>query len=602
MSIGLYEEPQSLVSTNSHQRLLLRPRPTQHESWYGYLTRVSDQNGLTSFRELLKFFQSFEHFQRTLRLHDDEVDLLDGPMPSKLNTGKRGNLYNHNITFFRWCPECIKNHPIHQSRWQLTYYVVCLEHKIQLKDTCPNCDHRQHLERPQLWRCQFCGANLRSSSSKKVDPVVYDYQQELMKAFEGIKTTTLFNLTYCELIKLTRYIGQFNDQHMPVKPGKYYGTTEVNIAFSVLSVAAKLLNHWPTLLYELVSKVQAQSTVSLSIKHHFGTFYQVLYVNLKEDCYQFLRDAFEDYLFMYWPSLINKRNKGFKKGKTTTHSRLTIKQMAVKTGAKPALIKLLISTNQIKLEKVLLPSGRQVRLIHEKYIQELSILANEVLSLKQLALRVGVTESRIRQLIATEQIIPLASKFALNSAQWYFEQNQLANLSFNAIACEPHCIPITQILKSWRLSASEFNALVKALRKEELIIYSQDNLVVFLGDIWLDPIQTKKWLLSYREAITGLLSIDQVAKKLRIKQEVAYHLVRKGLIPHTITFDRVLKVQLGELEKFKQDYISLRDISKRLELAPQKALNSLRAVPVCGPSIDDCRQYFYRRLDIFLFK
>lgn len=582
--------------------LLIRPRPMLNESWHGFLIRVADLNGLLNFRELVHSYDSLNYFKQAMKLTNHEVNLLKGPKPSKSNWGNSIGLYNQNITYLRWCPECIKHHPVHHHWWHITHYVVCLKHKIQLQDTCPTCHQRQKFERQRLFNCQFCGTDLSTAKQSAVDPLILSYQQELINAFEGKSHSTLFNMSYYELIKLTRYIGLFNELDMPTKPGKPHGTTEAGVAFRVVSGAASLLSQWPLLLYDLISKVQARSTVSLSIKHHFGTFYQVLYVNLNEPCYQFLRNAFEDYLFKYWPSLINKRNRGFKKVESSNHTRLTIKQMFLKTGAKPALIKLLTKTGQIELETVNLPSGKQVRLIHEKYTEQLAVLANQVISLKQLALRVGITESRIRLLKEKGLITPLASKYVVNSAQWYFEQSQVAKLSFNAVALHQGCIPIKQIFKSWRLSVTEFYAFINALSKEELIVYSDNSVVVMLGDVWLDSTHAHDWLTDYRISETGLMSVNQAAKALNIKQEVAYHLVKKNLLASKATKNKLVKVSMKALATFKELYISLNDLSILIGKSPANVLKHLHIQPVCGPTIDGCRQYFYLRDQVTLPK
>ena len=60
--------------------------------------------------------------------------------------------------------------------------------------------------------------------------------------------------------------------------------------------------------------------------------------------------------------------------------------------------------------------------------------------------------------------------------------------------------------------------------------FSEQGGAVFLGDVWLDKKATKAWLISYRAATRNIVSVDEAAKRLGVKQQVAYHLVKASLL------------------------------------------------------------------------
>lgn len=106
-------------------------------------------------------------------------------------------------------------------------------------------------------------------------------------------------------------------------------------------------------------------------------------------------------------------------------------------------------------------------------------------------------------------------------------------------------------------------------------------------------------MAQWRKANGKDYSITEAARALGIKDQVAYHLVRHGLLEcGAAPQRRARRISNNDLAAFKARYISLVEIAKRLGTSPKQILNSLQACPVAGPSIDGCRQYFYSRSDL----
>lgn len=101
-----------------------------------------------------------------------------------------------------------------------------------------------------------------------------------------------------------------------------------------------------------------------------------------------------------------------------------------------------------------------------------------------------------------------------------------------------------------------------------------------------------------------MLSIPEAAKKLGLKQEVAYHLVRVGLLK-TCLLQSARRasngVSLEDLSNFEMQYAPLSRLAKEAGVNPRSSLKWARAINldfVSGPSIDGGRQFIvsYRRL------
>ena len=531
-------------------------------------------------------------------LSQKEINCLQGSVPEVYQEfGKKyeNTVYAFNLTYLRWCPKCVETKNYHQVFWILRFGCVCVQHRLRLQDQCPQCQELQLLMRNQLFYCQYCGAALKQAKHIKVDADTVNLQKIIYNAYLGITSKSQFNLSYIELSKLVKCLGQFSRVHIPIKRNKFTSVSKLNYAFPLLKTTAALLSHWPMLIQELMHRIQAQSTVTLSIKTHFGSLYRVIYQQLREQSYQFLRDAFEDYLLQHWPSLINQRNRAFKAVTKTSQTRLTIKQMAATTGAEPALIKHLIKAQQISCETVQLPSGRQVRLLHHSLVNKLQEIVQHAITLQIVAARLQVSEDRVRELIEAEMLMLLVSKVQQQSAKWLIHDSSLGELSFVTLMRNSQSVSFKQILKNWKLNQDEFIDLVKTLCRHEMITFSEQGGVVFLGDVWLDKVATKAWLTSYRTATRNTISVDEAAKRLGVKQQVAYHLVKVKLLASYRDNLSDTRVHIDAITAFENNYVSLLARAKEMGTSPKHARKLIAETPVCGPTIDGCRQYFYLR-------
>ena len=90
-----------------------------------------------------------------------------------------------------------------------------------------------------------------------------------------------------------------------------------------------------------------------------------------------------------------------------------------------------------------------------------------------------------------------------------------------------------------------------------------------------------------------LLSIDEAAKLLVVKQQVAYHLEKVGLLQSVQTKQAGKQITKEALATFNNNYVALSVLAKKQQTSPFALFKSLKIKPVTGPQIDGSRQYFY---------
>lgn len=585
-------------------KLPVRPRPIPGEACWGYLMRVALSNGYETLAPIRMAFSSFDALSEALNLTLIETHCLFGPYPRFLQTTvlPRGLcLADFNATRLRWCPICLRESPHLRGLWTIKVASVCVRHRIRLMDQCPNCGSVQNLASVNFAQCR-CGASLSiTRTTEKVYGSVLRISQALEDSLTQISAyAALPPFELAEWIRLITYLGQFTSHFQPAKPGKIANLYRVDKALQMVTQTALLLEDWPKPFHHLLSVLQSQSNEQLSIRKAFGSLYRVIYIDLADDCFQFLRDAFEQYLCERWSGVMCKRHRAFKPETVANHPRLTWKHAAKKAGVTPSVVRHLIQAERISVNQVDLPSGRTVRSIDGQQLKHLADLAKAGLTLKEVAHRLALPERRVRELLAEHIIEPLVSRTQGNAAAWLISERQLERLYFSGLEINPLPATVTfqKVLKHWRLRQGEFKALVQALLSDQLIPVGLQANRVPLGKLVFDECQFRHWVTELRDAVGGSLSVDEAANRLGLKQQVAYELVKVGLLAATQDNGSSCRISPAALEVFSENYISLAEYARSLHRQPRAVLQSLKVQPVSGPTIDGSRQYFYRRTDL----
>lgn len=480
------------------------------------------------------------------------------------------------------------------SMWGLKLQCVCEKHGTPLTDCCPSCGALQRFERSNINQCS-CGARLDRGDCGTVPPKVWAINRWL--AHGSGADQTLSKLSAADWHRLVRFLGQFTADSQPKRPGQISGLHHLEAASAIISRTAELLDDWPHQFYVLLAALQAQGTAKLSVRQSFGRLYRVLYRDLRAPVFQFLRDAFEEYLKENWWGFVCKRNRSFKAETVANHPRLTLEHAACQAGTSTSLVRHLIQAELIPAQEEKLPSGRHLRSVHQNDVGRISALAEGAMTLGEAANFLALPKRRVRELVLAGLLTTIVSRITTNAAAWLFSKEQLSVLSDlrGAVQGEPGLVSLHQILKSLR--KGEFPALIKALKNGTLssAIGSPGSPI---GRLMLDASLVHSWLEEYRIATNDWLSVDLAARVLGLKQQVVYELVARGLLKTTLTTSNVWAITPAQLLVFKNMYVSLVEIASEQGRSPRWVLHKIKALPVCGPSVDGARQYFFSRSDL----
>lgn len=589
----------------------VRPKPLLGESTLGYLHRVAKANGLGSSRQLFSSLRdrqqgAFDELCDRLILSPEERAFLFGPLPAHWGHPKvplELGMADFNQTQGRWCPLCLREECTVPGQWTLKLACTCSKHGVWLQETCSRCGANLSWSdvAQSEGRCH-CGASLSEPAVEEASDDVQALTSLLCGNLSGAsRLTILWALSTPQVHRLVRYLGPFQASNRPAHPGQNLGVHRITVARDLVAGAANLLADWPAQLHTKVAEIRAAAPTSPSVRRTFDPLYRVLYEALQETEFQFLRDAFEDYLHVHWWGLVCKRNKRLHTKTVQDHPRLSLLQMAKAAQVPPSVVRHMVQAELVPSSSAVLTSGRHARSIHVSELPRIKNVAGGGLSLEETAQMLFLPKRRVRELILARLLTPLVSRqFNSEAAAWLIPRDEVDRLHIQGSRAAENTkgIVVRDVLKYWRLREHEGVALIAALVDGQLQTMGASQGSVPIGAAVLSAAEAKEWLLKHRASTTRDYSVDAAAKMLGIKQEVAYDLVRTGLLRSTTAGVLGQRMSGADIELFQATYVSLADLAREGKRSPRALLAELSATPVCGPAVDGARQYFYRRSEI----
>lgn len=584
--------------------LLARPRPVPGENIAGYLRRVALANGFGSVGQLRHSLKvrsqgALDELYDRLQLSAAERRYPWGCLPRswggptaplELEVGD----FNHQSV--RWCPVCLQEDtPLMQGYLGLKLACVCIQHSTWLQDSCERCAIGSSWSEVQVMQCPCSAASRKGAGVAAPQPVI-----ALTQLLSGQLTQAVApgwpNLSPRQAHRLVRYLGQFQRNVKPEHPGQVAFLSRLSVARIHVEGTAALLSDWPGALHQWMARLQEVNPHSSSVRRTFAPLYGVLYDDLREECFDFLRAAFESYLQEHWWGLVCRRNRRLNEQTLAQHPRVTLEQAARTAGTAAATVRHLVQGELIASVSAPLPSGREIRTVHVQDLNKLKEWTEGALNLRQAAQQLQLPEKRLRDLIAHKVICPLVHGPQAKAASWVIARKDVARLFIQASSsAQSDTENVRRILRYWMLSAQEGVAFIEALLEGAVTAYCSNVRPVPVGAAAVHIAEARAWLQKRRSEHRIGLSVDQAARTLGIKQEVAYGLVRSGLLGAIHMTGMGYRVMPEDIDRFRTTYVSLADLSRERRTSPRALLPLVDAQAVCGPSVDGQRQYFFAR-------
>jgi hypothetical protein len=587
-------------------KLLYHPMPLSDEGLNGFLLKLAAGNKLTAINKLWnggKF--SLAALMVSLGLQENTAG-LQRLFRQRDNVGNRP-LWN--LRTSRYCPDCLREQSYWRQEWELSLMTVCHRHGGTLVEVCAACDHTLTWRRSALLSCT-CGHDLCRATTKQADEKESRLAQILANKLHGEDS----DITYLQSLDLKQLHFLIITLGVYANPAARLALREqkidsLNEAQSLVNTASDVLLNWPKGFYQMLDRIQKSYSTDESARlgQRFGRFYSYLYDHHKGPEFGFLLHAFENYLEKNWRHALAGRNKRLSGRLRNKHIWVPASTIAKELGAGLKQITSLIENGEIESSQVRTTKGRTVLCINRQQLDLIRGLLKDRIDLKMAAGLLGVQETRVRQLLEHHLLGRVISPKENGSGRWRISRSALEQiLILGSDLPDWHSSEslgkngLGHALRYWLHKPYLFPRLIIAVIKEEILPTAIDKSKPGLRAWVFDSTGLRQWVSDQiRGKRNGALAIPEAAKYLKIKQEVAYHLVKAGFLETIIEQDSLIRlIDLAGLEEFKRTYVLGAELSRQLKISPKHLSDVLKkenVLPISGNWIDGGRQNIYRR-------
>jgi hypothetical protein len=587
-------------------KLIYHPRPLSDEGLNGFLLKLSTGNQVHTVRKLMDGKKpSSETLMLRLGLQQ-KIPELQRMFRQQDSAGNRPVWHQRTS---RYCPSCLREHAYWRQEWELSLVTLCHRHGSQLVEVCGACNCSLTWNRMDLMSCN-CGYDLRLATEVQVGGKESKLIQIIVNKLHGkdSEITYLQPLDIKQLHNLIITLGVYaNPEQRPVLRSQKISSLKE--AQSLVSIAADVLLNWPKGFYQMLDRIQQfyGADESARLGQRFGRFYSYLYGQHKGREFGFLLHAFENYLEKNWRHALAGRNKRLSGRLRNKHIWVPAITIAKGLGAGLKQITSLIENGEIESSQVTTIKGRTVLCVNRQQLDLIRGLLKDRVDMKMAADILGIQESRVRQLLDHHLLGKVISPQENGSGRWRISRSSLEQILI--LGSDLPDINSSEFvgkndlghaLRYWLHKPYLFPRLVIDVIKQELQPIAINSRNSGLKAWVFDDVTLRQWILDQiRGRRDGAMTIPDAAKVLKIKQEVAYHLVRTGLLGIVIEQDSLVRlVELKSLDEFKRTHVLGIELSRQLGTSSRKlaeALKSKYVLPVSGNWIDGGRQNIYRR-------
>ncbi len=595
--------------------LPIRSQPYRDEGPQGYLSRLAENN-LLSTHELKSIGIAFDYDLMLSNglLVEQAIDpdlhrhiaYISGLLQSEARIW--------NMQYARFCPECLAEHGYWKVEWELNFYDVCHHHQVWLVDQCTSCGNKLTWQRSQLNRCS-CGSILHAEQSKQCPISMRDIAIAISAKILQLDTEILLEVlrkTDVEQTqRLIRYLGNYMSLAAGKNPLKMRQAGDLNHSWPVTTLAAEVITDWPNAFHHALTQLEKQNRADgrPSLNEVFGQAYHYVFKALKEKPFEELRHQFELWINAAWKGGIAKRNKRLTSTLMKEAAWVPASLACDFLGISHQRLDLLIREGSIHGETHVSEKGRKFVMVRRDNLKQAKEHLFGLIDMTTAGKLLGLQKRRMRQLL--NLVFADAKKLGTSAgAPWAvsrLEVNRLLELSVNleyVSIPDEDSVSLGHVLRYWAWSNEDIASLIFSVKSHEIIPTNLLDTVPGIAAWNFKESELKNWKLKNQNGMGTWLTINQAAKILGVKEQVAYELVRLGYLQSEVMPKQVkrgTRIRRSTIDSFNQHYVFATKIAEVMGCSPRKVINHLASFeknPLSGPNIDGARQVLYKREEV----
>ncbi|MGN8086103.1 hypothetical protein ACTJK6_08660 [Ralstonia sp. 22086] len=591
--------------------LSVLPDPRDDEDLLGFLCRTAQLNALTS-AELLKAF-------RCAPMEDVDSWTKGGGRPAAWgdqsaelrNPGTRpARAWNYRSRKF--CPSCLGDAPYWRASWSLMLVTCCTRHSSWLQDCCGTCGASLYIDAMGHFHCTNCGAPLAgvNPESEDVSKGALWVSRQLALRISRQRANTnhvTAHLTLPDFHEVALRIGIRSDTADRKKPLRLRDAGTLAVAKPIADGAGNALMAWPNGFYCLLDTIREQRAYAIDwrIRNAMGPIYQDIYRHLDDSRFDFIRHAFEGYVHDRWEAPLARRNRNLGPQIVREHRWVPVLDAARKIGVDPSLLRRMGVHHEIPTRELVTDSGRLARVINLSAAMDSADRLRCAMTLEQAANQLGISDKRVRQLLTAGLLVALGGSPRAGERWWIDPASieQCSRCGRPVVTKSGHSVSVAHVAKYQLSDAKQFIAMILAIQSGQLSVWVPPQASQQIGNWLLNEEEIASWRSFEQKKMPIRLSINDAALQLGVKQEVAYALVRSGILPAVV--ERIGRrtaqwVNASALNQFRKRYVLGNELARLSRTSPKQIAQRLRIsgiLPVAGPTSASapCRQYIWPR-------
>ncbi|NVZ21482.1 TniQ family protein [Pseudomonas costantinii] len=508
------------------------------------------------------------------------------------------------------CPKCLAEYGYWKYVWGLKLYNFCVEHTVQLIDTCHRCGMRLCLGAFTTFQCSLCHQDIRKNSSS-IGASTSDVWFSRLLENRAMSKPPLNDSVLCQLPLSILHELFLNLGFIMSYPDGMHCRSVFLISdlCKVSRCAGEIAFGWPSSFYEYLDICKyGGNRDRWHSKVCYKKIYYVVFQKLKSQVYDFLRDEFENYLLSSWRGPLTATSTRFSHAVIQSHRWKPLKAVANSLGVAPSKLKLFMEKGLISSNSIQYECGKISTVVDLHEAKKCIENFRKAASLKDAARQFGISESRVRSLLSNDYLVGYNSNNH-HSSPWVVDcESFIKKFSpIDALNNNDEYISIRKILPFYLNVEKQFLDFIDVLIKGEIQIFRCEGDLLFADyRLLIDEFRSwkKRWLIDNHT--TSNLSAQEVATILNVKDNVVYGLINNGMLAH-LREDNRYKVAPTSLKLFREQFVFNREIAQEFFKSPRMVSSRLIANgfrPVAGPHEQHnvCRHYVWRRTaDLYKF-
>ncbi len=507
----------------------------------------------------------------------------------------------------RACPICLRDSPHHRSIWDFSLLTVCPDHGVPLVDRCEKCSRILTWATPSVTTCSnlSCLAPVGEGPAPALAEQKLTGVKQLVAAITGAPCREAPDWPVNSIIRFAFELGNvaaeggrprpigFAQKHPGLMPG-------------ILDAGWKAIADWPHGFRGLMVGLRAKAksrTGRWGLKKEFGGLAVLMEALADDPAAKPLLDEFSAYVASE-PDLAT-RAWGIRKRRSDdpgTEKVVTAARASCLLGVKyPRLVKLAAAHDLWLVE----PTGRGASsLIRKDKLDAFSKRLAGTLTKTGAARILNTSKGTFRDIEALGLLVEIPEGKRLVPERLYCKSDveaflgRLEGFAVRPEAAEGRGDLVT--LDALARGGIEIADILAAVMAGQLSPQRIDGEAKGLRRLLFESV----WIRRVLSPDAATMSTDQASAVLGVKQEVAYHWMRRGLIASvqgTTQTEKGSRITQDGLDAFRKDYVTGTEVARKFGLrarwvSVKLALNGVQ--PVSGPQVDGCRQFLFRRAEV----